>query len=89
MGFSLWHWLIVTGVTVFLFRRKIFRLIGYLTDPNRALRESLGLSNLHDRRPTAKTQLKGRSRGWLFVLAAVLILMAWSAIAYMASHPWP
>jgi hypothetical protein len=82
MGFSLWHWLIVMAISAFAFRRLLYSLILYLTDPGRAVRDRLGLLNAKDREAMIREQSRRRLKAWLAVAAAFVLIFAWKAASY-------
>jgi hypothetical protein len=88
MGFSLWHWLIVTAISAFLFRHQIMRVIHFFADPGRALKESMGIHKPKDRQPIGK-QSRVQMSVWLIGLAALFLIFVWKTSSYWTGRPWP
>jgi hypothetical protein len=89
MGFSVWHWLIVSAVSALAFRRQLSSLILYLTDPGRAVRDRLGMLQAKDREAMIRKQARMRLKAWLIVAAGFVLIFAWKAASYWMNHPGP
>ena len=93
MSFGLWHWLIVIAITLIAFHRQLPTLILYLIDPGRALRHRLGLLGAKDReamlRKRERIRLELRQKGSFFIVAALVLIIAWKALSYLPASSQP
>lgn len=88
MGLSLWHWLIVAAISVFLLHRQIIRAFRFLADPSRSLKESLGIQSPKDPQ-TIRKQSGAQMSVWLIGIAALLLIFIWKTSSYWAGRLWP
>ena len=84
MGFSFWHWVIVTAIAAIVFWRQIPSVILHVTDPSLALRYRLGLLGAKDReammRKRERIRLELRQKAWFFVVAVLALIYIFKAL---------